>query len=605
MLNLPTIRQLPGHLANQIAAGEVVERPASVVKELVENSLDAGATSIKVTTLDAGLTRLEITDNGHGMSDAQLPLALARHATSKIASTDDLFNIHTFGFRGEALPSIASVARLTLASRTTDAEHGWHIAPTGELAPASLPHGTRVVVEDLFYATPARRKFLKSARTERAATDDVLRKLALANPQVSFTLVEDGVESWHVGSQQGDFLEASRSRLGTLVGPDFAAAALPVQAARETDEGPLTLSGFISPPTLHASSNRQQYLMVNGRPVRDRGLQAALRQAYADSMAATRQPMCVLHLSLPASMVDVNVHPAKSEVRFKNPSDLFGFVYAACRRALGGGEAIGSPRPATPFAPTSAMAAPQNMALFSRLGASSAPAFAHTTPLPTAPEATRLAMEVQAPPETAPATTPHATDDALHQPLGQALGHIHSTYIVAHTAGGLVIIDQHAAHERLVYEGLKNQLESGLIQAQPLLIPAVVNLPRAAVETLLAHTESLAKLGLELESFSPTAVAVQAVPSLLGQTNPAPLLADLAEDLADAKTQHALHTKLNQILSTFACHHSIRAGRSLSVAEQNALLRNMETTPAAATCNHGRPTFMHLSLEQLAALFGR
>lgn len=581
---LPEIRPLPPTLANQIAAGEVVERPASVLKELLENALDAGATALHVQLDDAGLTRLVLTDNGHGMRPDQLPLALSRHATSKLQTAADLFGIRTFGFRGEALPSMASVSRLTLTSKTAEGEEAWQVTPQGELRPAAHPVGTRVEVADLFYATPARRKFLKSARAESLALEGVIKALLLAQPQVSLKVVEDGTTTWDVPPAQANsaeaWLQGLRARVGVVVGEDFAAQALGVQA--QTEAG--LLQGLVGPATLHAGSMAKQWVFINGRPVKDRGLLQALKLAYADRLPPGRYAVAVLFLTLPYDAVDVNVHPAKTEVRLAQPDAVFKLVMGGIRQALGTDTwqpsvATFTVRPATPVAASQ-------------------------------PDFSQASLGFQAPPQkllkgeaiAAAAIDPQADE----HPLGAALGQVANTYIVAETAAGdLVLIDQHAAHERLVYEQLKAQLAKGVVPSQPLLIPAPVTLPPASVQALLGHAAELERWGIYLEQSGPQQLVVTALPQLLAQASPGQLVADLAEDLLLLNPRQTLQDKLGRVLATLACHHSIRAHRRLSVAEQNALLRQMEAEPLSHTCNHGRPTVVKLSLAELERLFAR
>ncbi|HEX2859429.1 MAG TPA: DNA mismatch repair endonuclease MutL [Alphaproteobacteria bacterium] len=590
------IRRLPDTLANQIAAGEVIERPASVVKELLENSLDAGATSVRISTENAGLTGLEVLDNGKGIPQAELKLALERHATSKIETTEDLFRLNTFGFRGEALPSIASVARLTLTSRPETQPEAWQVTPEGHLKPAALPPGTRVQVADLFYATPARRKFLKSARAERSALHAVVTNAALAYPHATFTLVEDGVETWHLPAAQGDFLNALTPRLATLLGGEFAAHAQPIGAANA--EG-WSLGGFISPPTAHAATAREQYFFVNGRPVKDRTLQTALKQAYADRLPAGRHPMALLFLNIPAEEVDVNVHPAKSEVRFRNRDHTFGFLYAAVRQALGAPKQSFAGGQGAHTAPFAHLSSGQPMPLPN-----------YQLPMATLPQQLRRGDEPSATRFEIPAANGHIKapmpeGDAIGF-LGAAIGQVANTFILAETAdGNLTIIDQHAAHERIVYEQLKTAQAAGAIPRQPLLLPTLVTLKPTEVDTLLANAADLDKLGLELEGYSPTAVTVTAMPAALGNANPLPLVNDVARQLSDFSPRTVLHEKLDHLLSTFACHHSIRAARRLSLAEMNALLRQMEANPATLTCNHGRPTTATFAKSQLEKMFDR
>ena len=591
---MPKIQLLPETLANQIAAGEVVDRPASVVKELTENALDAGATSLRLELTGAGLVNLVLTDNGGGIAKDELPLAIARHATSKIASTEDLFNIHTFGFRGEALPSIASVSRLKLTSRPQGQTEAWCITSQGELSPAAHPPGTRIEVADLFYATPARRKFLKSVRAEALAIEAVLKNLILAHPHVQLLVTEDGAETWHVPAAQGDFFQAHATRLAPVLGDDFATNALPVFAEKPASNytSGMAIHGFISPPTLHAGNATKQYLFVNGRPIKDRSLQAALKNAYADKLPAGRHPLAVLFLTVPTDAVDVNVHPAKSEVRFHQPSELYGLVFAAVHQALS--QTLRSNPAQVSPATAPAFQSAYQPTLTAQLSTSS-------FQLPPQKLFKGEEPETQSPLADTHRPTPHT-----QHPLGAALGQIANTYIVAENAeGALVVVDQHAAHERLVYENLKSQFTAGRIAAQALLLPVIVSCTPAEAQLLLAHAEELQSFGLELESYSPTAIAVTAIPHLLADANPTPLLRDLIHDLQALSPRTTLNSRLEHVLATIACHHSIRAHRRLSLAEQNAILRQMETTPASLTCNHGRPTVIAITQAELEKMFAR
>lgn len=577
---LPVIRTLPPQLANQIAAGEVVERPASVLKELVENALDAGATALHLELENAGLTRLALTDNGHGMTPEQLPLALSRHATSKLADSAGLFGIRTFGFRGEALPSMASVSRLTLTSRTAESAEAWQITPQGELRPTAHPIGTRVDVADVFYATPARRKFLKSERTERLAIEQTIKALLLAQPQVALKVIEDGETTWDVPAAQGlsgEDLAGLRDRAGRVLGTDFAAQAIAVKGQTEAGH----VAGLVGPRTLHGGTAAKQWVFINGRMVRDRSLLHALKMAYGDALPAGRHPLGVLFLSLPFEDVDVNVHPAKTEVRLAQPDAVFSLVLGAVRQALmGNGDAIA----AKPFA------MPMMRAAMMQPSASYTASFEMVLP----PQ--RLVKG-----EEEPTAIP-----AENHPLGAALGQVANTYIVAEKAdGGLVVVDQHAAHERLVYEQLKAAWGNGDVPSQPLLIPAPVTLTPAATAALMAQHDTLAKLGMALEQAGPTRVMVMALPAVIAHANPTQLVQDLAEDLLVLNPNSTLQARMERVFSTFACHHSIRANRRLSVAEQNALLRQMEAEPASLTCNHGRPTAITLTLADLEKLFAR
>ncbi|MFZ2619743.1 MAG: DNA mismatch repair endonuclease MutL [Alphaproteobacteria bacterium] len=583
------IHILPETLANQIAAGEVVERPASAVKELVENALDAGATRVQVVLEGAGLTRIRVQDDGAGIPKEELPLAILRHATSKIQTTEDLFAIHTFGFRGEALPSIASVSHFTFTSKARGGEGAWQVDGTGKLTPAALGQGSIVEVKELFYNTPARRKFLKTERTEVQAVEDVLTRMALAHPQVAFELTVDGQTRLNIPRSEAALLDDDTTRLLHLLGKDMAAHAVPVRFERDG----FGLRGFVSQPTYHMASNRRQYLFVNGRPVQDRLLVSALRQAYHDRMPHGKYPFTVLFLNAPVDMVDVNVHPAKAEVRFRNGADVFGLIHAAVRHALSGGELAASP------------AATQELLqrIVPQYTPQAMPSGIRDSHVPTQP----AFMPASATPpqkvlkgvEAAVAVEPTA------HPLGAAVGQIHGLYILAETADGAVIVDQHAAHERIVYEKFKAQLAHGQVAAQPLLIPEIVELPQGDVAALLEQAEVLATWGLEVEGFGKTAVAVRSVPALLGQPNATQLVREVLEDVHGLKPTQSLSSRQDAVLSRMACHGSIRANRRLSLEEQNALLRHMEATPAAATCNHGRPTFIALSKQDLAKLFGR
>ncbi|PZP39609.1 MAG: DNA mismatch repair protein MutL, partial [Pseudomonas fluorescens] len=548
-------------------------------------------------------SNLVITDNGSGIPEEELPLAISRHATSKIATTEDLFNINTFGFRGEALPSIASVSRMTLTSRPADQEEAWCITSEGEIRPAAHPVGTRIEVADLFYATPARRKFLKSTRAESLAIEAVLKNLILAHPHVQLTVIDDGAETWHVPAAQGDFFQAHAMRLAPVMGEDFAKTALPLEAAKPALG--MELHGFLSPPTLHSGSATKQYLFVNGRPIKDRSLQAAIKNAYGDKLPAGRHPLSVMFITLPSDAVDVNVHPAKSEVRFHQPSEVYGLVFAAVHRALSSTLA-----PSATFTSTEeTFAYAPNPITAPSFQAAYQPSFT-SAPMP-AQESYNTGFQLPpqklmkgAEPDDIAPILPQQTPES--HPLGAALGQVANTYIVAENAeGALVVVDQHAAHERLVYERLKGQFTEGRIAAQPLLLPTIVACTPAEASLVLAHAEELQKFGLEVESYSPTAIAVTAIPQLLGESNPTPLVRDLITDLQGLTPRTTLNSRLEHVLATIACHHSIRAHRRLSIAEQNALLRQMESTPASLTCNHGRPTVVSLSLVELEKLFAR
>jgi DNA mismatch repair protein MutL len=589
------IRRLPSHLVDRIAAGEVVERPASVVKELVENSLDAGATRIEVQVEGDGTRRLQVADDGCGMDPDEMRLALERHATSKLPG-EDLLDIAWFGFRGEALPAIASVARLTLESRPRDAQEGWRLVRDcgAEVSdgPAGLPPGTRITVEGLFDRVPARAKFLKAARTEIAALVDVVRRLAMAHPQVAFRLTHDGRRLLEVAAEQGEGVAALARRVQALLpgGADM----VPVDFARAE----LGIGGLAGLPAASRATSEHQYLFVNGRPVRDRLLVGALRGAYAERLPAGRHALAALFLTLPQADVDVNVHPAKTEVRFREPQLVRGLLVSAVRAALA--EAGIRPVEAAGAALAAAFAREVTAPFAPGWGGELAsPAFrAADAPL-------RLDAGWQAPQGRDPqalAAAPAAP--ARGFPLGLARGQVADAYIVAESADALILVDQHAAHERLVLEAMRGRTGAAPA-AQPLLVPEAVALEGAACDALEAAAEELAALGLELERFGPDTMLVRSLPAALGAVTAAPLLRDLADELAAGDGAQALGARLDRIAATIACHGSVRAGRALSLAEMNALLRQMEAVPASGTCNHGRPTFLRLTKADLEKLFHR
>jgi DNA mismatch repair protein MutL len=581
------IRLLPETTANRIAAGEVVERPAAAVKELVENALDAGATRIAVSLEEGGIGRILVEDDGSGMSAEDLDLAVERHATSKLPEEAALFRIASLGFRGEALPSIGAVARLTLTSRNgSGAAHAISVegGRKSAVVPAAGPPGTRVEVRDLFFATPARRAFLKSPRSEAEAAVDAVRRLALAWPGVAFRVELDGRLALSLPAQPRD------ARIAALLGAEFAAAALPVEAMR----GDLRLSGLAAAPTHTRATAEHQHLVVNRRPVRDPQLRAALRLAYRELIPRGRHPAAALFLDLPPEQVDVNVHPMKTELRFRDAEGVRGLLISALRRTLAVG--VGELPQARPEAPATGFAESAPPPILP--GWSPAPA--RSPPRSSMP---RLPLGFAAP---QPAPPPLPELSAEEGPLGRPLAQLLSTYILAEAPdGALVLVDQHAAHERLTHEALKAQLAEGAVRSQPLLLPAVVERPAADIARLLEAAPALARLGLEIEGFGPGAVLVRALPALLGNPDPAPLLADLAEELAESGEGLALADRLDAAIARLACHGSIRAGRRLAPAEMAALLRRMEATPRAATCSHGRPTFIRLDQAALEKLFGR
>ncbi|MBS0334969.1 MAG: DNA mismatch repair endonuclease MutL [Proteobacteria bacterium] len=620
------IRRLPPETVNRIAAGEVVERPASAVKELVENALDAGANRVEVQADGGGLTRILVADDGQGLSAAELPLAIERHATSKLAPDDagdyDLLHIATLGFRGEALPSIGSVARLSISSRARGHSDAHAIlveaGAVGPVTPSPFPepHGARVEVRDLFYATPARLKFMKSERAEAMAIAEEVKRQAMAHEAVGFALDLDGKRTLRLPAESpGD---AGRlARLAQIMGREFSDNALLIDHEREG----VRLSGYAGLPTYNRGNAGHQYLFVNGRPVRDRLLQGALRAAYADFLARDRHPLAALYVELDTAYVDVNVHPAKAEVRFRDPGLVRGLIVGGLRHALAGAGHRASTTVAS--------------AALGGFRPQGAPGAAGWTPAPRAtgfsawaqggwsptPQGAALAAVAQAIPGlsgvSARAETPEAYGvaedaapapvfDPVDYPLGAARAQVHETYIVAQTRDGVVIVDQHAAHERLVYERMKVEMAAeGGVARQALLLPEVVELDPAEAERVAARAEELAALGLVVEPFGPGAVLVREVPALLGETDAAGLLRDIADDLAENGAALALKERLEDVCSTMACHGSVRAGRRLTAPEMNALLRQMEATPHSGQCNHGRPTYVELKLADIERLFGR
>jgi DNA mismatch repair protein MutL len=604
---MPKIRRLPEHLVNRIAAGEVVERPASALKELVENAIDAGSTQVTVRVASGGLDMIEVTDDGCGMTPDEIALALERHATSKLPD-EHIEQVSTLGFRGEALPSIGSVARLTIESRPStglerESADGWkRVVDHGEIVsdgPAALPPGTRIRVENLFAKVPARRKFLRSPRSEYAACQDVVRRLAMARPDVGFVLEHDGRRVLAVQPR-----EELAARVARLVARELADDGVLIEAER----GTARLTGVAGLPTFNRGVADHQYLFVNGRPVKDRLLVGAVRGAYSDMLARDRHAVLALFLEIPPEEVDVNVHPAKTEVRFRDPAFVRGFLVGALRHALeGAGQKSARPPAASamdkwqvePLAP--AAPAPSLGSLFAREYSAPASRVSEAGAAWRAYEA-----EVMAPPAARAEEAGDEPEEALRYPLGVARGQVAGTYIVAEAEDGLVIVDQHAAHERLVLERLKAAgAEDAMARSQALLLPEVVELEEAACDALEDKAEDMARFGLVIERFGPGAMLVRAVPSVLGKTDVQGLVRDLADDLAKNGDALLLGEKLDLVLATMACHGSVRAGRSLSVAEMNALLREMERTPRSGQCNHGRPTWVKLALSDVEKLFGR
>lgn len=679
---MAVIRQLDDGLINRIAAGEVIERPASVIKELVENAIDAGAGRVEIVTAAGGKTLMRVTDDGRGMEEDDLKLAVERHCTSKLAG-DDLMQIDTLGFRGEALPSIGSVARLAIATRTRGAPHGLELTVHGGAKdgpkPASLNPGTRVEVSDLFFSTPARLKFLKTDRAEAAAITEVVRRLALASPQIGFTLTGSDRTATEWPARSG--VDARARRVADVLGAEFIENALIVDGAREG----VRLEGFAGLPSYTRAAATQQYLFVNGRPVRDKLLMSAIRGAYADVMMRDRHPAVVLFITLDPHEVDVNVHPTKADVRFRDPGLVRGLIVGAIRETIGaspsrantagtsaavnafrpggapspaGGAAAGGAAPRFGFgAAGSGRPAPGDWraSMFRPLPQGGTPeggGGAEFDPLTgefreTGPDAGRAGPEAQwSPADIAPAgraaaeavgsfgrvsaagaeqadfaaagfgavlrPSADARADAAGLPegreafpLGAPRAQVHGTYIIAQTSDGIVIVDQHAAHERLVYERLKAQRAAHGVERQILLVPDIVDLPAEDVERLAARADELESFGLVLEAFGPGAVAVREVPALIAKGGAAALVRDLADEIAEWDRASGLEERLNRIAATMACHGSVRAGRRMRVEEMDALLREMEATPNSGTCNHGRPTFIGLTLADIERLFGR
>ncbi len=627
------IRLLSENTINRIAAGEVIERPASAVKELVENAIDAGARNITVVMIGGGRELISVTDDGCGMSRPEMELAVERHATSKLRE-DDLTDIKTMGFRGEALPSIASVSRFCLTSRAAGSDEAWKIDIAGGRKqapqPAALNQGTKIEVRDLFYATPARLKFLKTERTEFNYALDVIRRLAMAHPEIGFSLMDGERRAFRVSAAQGELLDARLRRLTAILGAEFGDNALPIEVEREN----IRLSGYAGLPTYNRGNAQHQYLFVNGRPVKDKLLTGAVRGAYMDFLARNRHPVLALFLETPTRMVDVNVHPAKAEVRFRDSGHVRGLIVGSLKRAL----TDAGHRAATTVA-RSALHAFQAESPAGGAGASGLPAYSgrysggnKSFPMPptayggglseagrdyqrpVGPDHRQMPLaEGFAPPEgrvdsaDAPsgAMTDNPPDDLLEYPLGAARGQLHETYVVAQTKAGIIIVDQHAAHERLVYERMKGHLMRDGVPRQVLLIPEVVELEPAAADRLLQRGDELQEMGLALEAFGDGAVVVREAPALLGDTDIRGLVRDLADEVMELDQALSLKERLEEVCSTMACHGSVRAGRRLSVTEMNALLREMEQTPHSGQCNHGRPTYVELKLSDIEKLFGR
>ncbi len=616
------IRYLPETLINQIAAGEVVERPAAALKELIENSLDAKATAIDVDIQDGGKTRLVISDNGHGMNNEELIACLDRHATSKLPD-DDLLHISYLGFRGEALASIAAVSRVNIQTHDLAGGESWQVTceagEKSEVMPCAHPKGTRIEVRDLFYSTPARLKFQKSERAEYSAIKDMITRLSMAYPKVSFTLTHNGATKLNLPA-----VLDQQSRLASILGKDFGENSMQIEAEREG----IKLYGFAGLPTYHRGTSQFQYLFVNGRTVKDKLLHGCVRAAYADVLHRDRHPVLALFLELPPSEVDVNVHPAKAEVRFRDPQLVRGMIISALKHAIHdkGFEASNTvatdtlnafrpanmpcapqgdmPAPALPLHRGSGAAVPRSYAYGAGNTAhQSYGALSEQTHSLYAPQ-TSLAHDMA--PTAKAEEHIEIAEDHMAYPLGAARAQVHENYIIAQTQNGMVIVDQHAAHERLVYERFKAQMEESGIEKQGLLSPDIIEVDDTQAQQLLEFSDALAKSGLEIEAFGAGAIAVQSIPALLsGRIDTKRLVKDLIDNIIEHDNADDLETRINHILSTMACHGSIRSGRRLNAQEMNALLRQMEETPLSGQCNHGRPTYVELSLKDIERLFGR
>ena len=595
------IRLLPEQLVNQIAAGEVIERPASALKELLENAIDAGATRISIELERGGLSSLIVSDNGRGMSCDELPVAVQRHATSKLPD-DDLFQITHFGFRGEALPSIGAVSSLSLTSRVGDVEHGWRLdivhGAVGVPRPAACAIGTRIEITDLFGSVPARLKFLKTERTEAGQCIDVVRRLAMCRPDIGFQMSDSGKAVFSLPAQPLSD-EGARQRLSALVGRTFADEAIAIDSRRDE----MHLTGLAGLPTMNRQTASHIYLFVNDRPVRDRQLLGAVRAGYQDMLPRGRHPVLALFLSMPPGDVDVNVHPAKAEVRFSDPQRVRGLFVGSLMNALsdaglratqeGSEHALRRFQSAQMPTITSAPASPDTGDMLQgQQGLSS-------YMLADAPPAARIAMPSQ------PETMAQGAPAEASFPLGAARAQLHKTYVIAETGDGIVLVDQHAAHERLVMERMKEGLAEGPLASQTLLLPEVVDIPIDQYEAILGEVDMLNRLGLQLEGFGQGSLLVRGVPALLGEASPSAIVRDIGEELSHLGGSTGLQDRLNAVIASISCHGSVRAGRQLGSDEMNALLRQMEETPAAGQCNHGRPTFITLSLSDLEKLFHR
>lgn len=613
-----TVRRLSDNIVNQIAAGEVIERPASVVRELLDNAIDSGATRIELVTSAGGKKLIRVTDNGRGMSKDDLQLAVERHCTSKLS--DDLTDIRTLGFRGEALPSIGSVARLKIRSRQQDSDTGWEIEIEGgrqfNIRPAALNQGTVVEVADLFFATPARLKFLKTDRAEANAISEIIKRTVLGHPEIHISVNGDDRQSVDYPIVEGD--DALMRRCQQVLGTDFRENALPIDAEREG----VTLQGYASLPTFNRGNALHQFIFVNGRPVRDKQLTGAVRGAYMDFLSRFRHPVLALFITIDPALVDVNVHPAKAEVRFRDPGLVKGLIVGSLKQAIESGGHRASTEGATDmlsafkpgglreratqpqFEPGS-YKSPGNQNFDWSQSPNRPIADANPQTMAGFGEEKQVSFDATNQPsaDIRPFETENTQDSAL--PLGAARAQIHENYIVAQTEGGLVIVDQHAAHERLVYERMKEQIAENGIKGQLLLIPEIVELEEAEANALLDHAEQLSTMGLSIDSFGPGAVVVRETPALLGEVNCHALLKDLVDEISEWGTAQLVGEKIDYVAATMACHGSVRSGRRLQPQEMNQLLRDMEATPNSGQCNHGRPTYIELKLADIERLFGR
>lgn len=603
------IRQLPDYLVNQIAAGEVIERPAAAVKELVENAIDAGADMVEVDLRDGGKSLIRVRDNGTGMTRAELGKCIERHATSKLPD-DDLVRIRHLGFRGEALPSIGAVSRLTITTKNAAEESAWSIAVEGgtksELVPAAHPQGTSVEVRDLFYATPARLKFLKTDKAEFGAVKDIVIRIAMAFPHIGFRLTHNGLTSLQLQSGGLAEVDTGRQRAAQILGKDFSENSIPIDAQRDY----IHLTGYAGLPSFDKATAQHQFLFVNGRPVRDRLILGCIRAAYSDLLSRDRHPVVTLFISMPPEEVDVNVHPAKAEVRFRDSALVRGAIVSALKHALiAGGQRTAST--ISTYA-LSSFRGGQGAGAGGSSAGPSLPLSRYTSYKASYGNLAEKTADIYAPlMDTLPSaraelqTLPTPATDMTY-PLGAARAQIHENYIVAQSVDGMILVDQHAAHERLVYERFKRQMADGGIAAQGLLVPEIVDMGEAEAASLLDKKETFAKLGLEIESFGSGSIAVRAVPSILGtRIDIAKLIRDIADEMGEKEDSLLLEEKVNAVLSTMACHGSVRSGRRMTVEEMNALLRQMEETENSGHCNHGRPTYIRLDIKDIEKLFHR